>query len=99
MSGSPKMKPRLPKSPRSLRIKAKSVHKVVEIREDEPEEAHGNNAFATSYHNIKWYPANLKFPCPLMNHKHEICTCPQFFSFSPEERWNKMKRGNCAMLV
>ena len=87
---SPKLKPRSPRSPRS---KPKSVHKVLEVLEDEPEEVHGSSAFATSYHNTKWYPVNLKFPCPLSNHKHVISTCHEFFSFNPVERWNKMDKG------
>ena len=90
---SPKTKPRSPRSPRSPRTKVKSAHKVIEMTEDEPEEIQTNSAFAISYHNTKWYPANLRFPCPLTNHKHEICTCPEFFSFSPAERWNKMDKG------
>ena len=74
-TGSPKMKPRSPRSPRT---KPKSVHRVVDVVKDEIEEMHGNNVFATSYHNTKWYPANLRFPCPLSNHKHEISTCQDF---------------------
>ena len=92
-SSSPKMKPRSPKSPRSPRFKAKSVHQAVKEREDEIAEVHVHNAFATSYHNTKWYLPNLKFPCPLANHKHKVSTCLEFFSFSPAERWNKMDKG------
>ena len=88
--GSPKMKP---KSPRSPRTKPKSVHRVADVLEEDVEEEHGNYAFATSYHNTKWYPANLKFPCPLSNHKHELSTCKEFFSFSPVERWNQIDKG------
>ena len=83
---SPKMKPRSPRSPRSPRPKPKSAHKMMEPTEDEPNEVQDGTAFATSYHNTKWYPANLRFPCPLRNHKHEIFTCQEFFSFSPAER-------------
>ena len=84
---SPKMKPRSP------RTKPKSVHKVADMIEDELEEMHDTSAFATSYHNTKWYPANLKFPCPLSGHKHELSTCQEFFSFNPIERWEKMDKG------
>ena len=69
--GSPKMKPRSPRSPRT---KPKSVHRVADIVENEPEEMQDSSSFATSYHNTKWYPANLRFPCPLSDHKHEIST-------------------------
>ena len=48
--GSPKMKPRSSRSPWS---KPKSVHRVADGVEDESEEIHGNNVFATSYHNTK----------------------------------------------
>ena len=84
---SPKMKPRSP------RTKPKSVHKVADITEDDLEEMHDTGVFATSYHNTKWYPANLKFPCPLSDHKHELSTCHEFFSFSPVERWERMDKG------
>ena len=90
---SPKMKPRSPKSPRSPRPKSKSAHKVMETTEDELDEIQDSTDFATSYHNTKWYLPNLRFPCPLRNHKHKISTCPEFFSFSPAERWNKMDKG------
>jgi len=59
------MKPRSPKSPR---IKPKSVHKVVERNEDKSDDEQVTGAFETSYHNTKWYPANLKFSCPLTHH-------------------------------
>ena len=87
------MKPRSPRSPRSPRPEPKSAHKVMEPTEDEPDEIQDSTAFATSYHNTKWYPANLRFSCPLRNHKHEISMGPEFFSFSPAERWNKIDKG------
>ena len=41
-------------------------------------------------------PAGLKFPCPVGNHKHEVSTCPDFFNFSPMDRWEKIeKRRMC----
>ena len=88
--GSPKTKPRSPRSPRT---KPKSVHRVADVPEADAEEEQGINAFATSFHNTKWYPTNLKFPCPLSDHRHEPSTCKEFFSFSPVERWNKMDKG------
>ena len=87
---SPKVKPRSPRSPRT---KPKSIHKVADMIENDVEEMHDAGVFATSYHNIKWYPADLRFPCPLSDHKHELSTCQEFFSFSPVERWNKMDKG------
>ena len=90
---SPKIKPRSPRSPRT---KPKSVHKVADMIENDVEEMHDAGVFATSNHNTKWYPAHLKFPCPLFSHKHEISTCQEFFSFSPVDGWTKV---NCVMSV
>ena len=43
---------------------------------------------------IMWNPpAGLKFPCPIGNHKHEVSTCPDFFNFSPLDRWEKIETG------
>ena len=77
----------------SPRSKAKSVHQTLEENEVKKTDTSIQNAFAVSYHNTKWYLPNLKFPCPLGNHKHEVSTCLEFFSFSPAERWNKMDKG------
>ena len=38
-------------------------------------------------------PAGLKFLSPLGNHKHEVSTCPEFFNFSPLDRWEKIEKG------
>ena len=38
-------------------------------------------------------PTGLKFPCPVGNHKHEVSTCPDFFNFSPMDRWEKIEPG------
>ena len=86
---SPKTKPRSPRAQGSPRSKPKSVHQVAE----EDEEVTNQGVFATSYHNVKWYLPGLKFLCPIGNHKHELATCPEFFSFSPAERWGKMEKG------
>ena len=56
---SPKVKLRSPRSPRT---EPKSVHKVAELIESDVEEMHDTGVFATSYHKVRWYPANLKFP-------------------------------------
>ena len=85
-SSSPKMKPRSPKSQGSPRTKARSVHQTSEEAEVEKTNTSVQNAFAVSYHNTKWYQPNLKFPCPLGNHRHKVSTCLEFFSLSPAER-------------
>ena len=70
-TSSPKMKPKSPKSQMSPKSKLRSTHQVVE----ESEENSSQGAFATSYHNTRWYLPNLKFPCLLSGHKHELSTC------------------------
>ena len=85
---SPKAKPRSPKAQTSPCPKPKSVHQV-----SEEAEVINQAVFATSYHNVKWYLPGLKFPCPMANHKHELATCSEFFSFNPAERWSKMEKG------
>ena len=85
-TGSPK-----PRSPRSSRTKPKSVHKVTNLTESE--ETHDTGVFTTSYHKVRWHLPNLRFPCPLVGHNHEISSCEEFFSFNPMERWNKMDKG------
>ena len=81
---SPKTKPRSPKT------KNKSAFKVQELREESSDDEAG--VFA-SFHNKKWYSPNLKFPCPIGKHQHELNTCAEFFAMNPVERWNKMDKG------
>ena len=38
-------------------------------------------------------PPGLKFPCPFPNHKHEVSTFAEFFSFSPLDCWEKIEKG------
>ena len=85
---SPKMKPRSPKAQTSPCPKLKSVHQATEEAE-----VTNQTVFATSFHNVKWYLPGLKFPCPMGNHKHELATCSEFFSFNPAERWSRMEKG------
>ena len=54
-------KPRSPRSPRAN--KPRSVHKAGEDKQAEEERE--ATAFATSFHNSKWYQAGLKFLCPI----------------------------------
>ena len=67
------------RSPRSPRIKAKSAHKVSEIEDGKSGDEMNSCAFATKFNPTKWYRADLKFPCPLLNHQHEMSTCAEFF--------------------
>ena len=87
------MKSKSPKSPKSPRSKTKSVHKVLDAGGHKSEEEVSPGVFAATFHNTKWYQANLKFPCPVTNHAHEMSTCAEFFSLNPVERWSKMDKG------
>ena len=41
-----------------------------------------------------WNPASeLKFPCPLTGHTHEVRKCKEFFYMSPRDRWEKLEKG------
>ena len=33
-----------------------------------------------------WWTTGLKFPCGMMNHDHEVFTCPDFFQMTPGDR-------------
>ena len=74
----------------------KSSHKV-QIQEDdytENDSEMGIHAVPTFIPRTLWNPpAGLKFPCPVGNHKHEVSTCPDFFNFSPMDRWEKIEKG------
>ena len=77
----------------------KSSHKVQTQERDysdtEPEV--GIDATLVPTPRSTWNPPDgLKFPCPVGNHKHEVSTCPDFFNFSPMDRWEKIeKRRMC----
>ena len=54
----------------------------------------GIHAVPTFIPRTAWNPSpGLKFPCPVGNHKHKISTCPDFFNFSPMDRWEKIEKG------
>ena len=43
----------------------------------------------------KWWDQNLKFPCPIEAHRHELFQCPSFMGMSPKERHEKLKGRIC----
>ena len=89
-----------PSSPKN-KTKNKSSHNVQALDNNSSDEEVIASSHSTNYHNKQWYPANLKFPCPLGNHKHEMSTCSEFFSLHPAARWEKMERGKicyCCLL-
>ena len=80
-------------SPPKSKNKSRSTHKVQAIDESSSDDDVPASSHNTNFHNKQWYPAHLKFPCPLRNHKHEMSTCAEFFSLNPTERWDKMDKG------
>ena len=38
-----------------------------------------------------WYPPGMRFPCPLVNHNHEMAECKEWLSMSPADRWENTK--------
>ena len=86
-----------PKEVQSVGIKKiiKSTHKAV-LQEDE---SSGSDNEATIHAMTgpapkPWNPPPvLKLSCPLNNHKHEVSTCADFFSFSSLDRWEKIEKG------
>ena len=89
-----------PSSPKN-KTKNKSSHNVQAVETNNSDEEIIVSSHAANYHNKQWYPSNLKFPCPLANHKHEMSTCSEFFSLHPAARWEKMEKGKicyCCLL-
>ena len=74
----------------------KSSHKV-QIQERDYSDTESEVRFHTTANPTPrktWNPpAGLKFPCPVGNHKHEVSMCPDFFNFSPMDRWEKIEPG------
>ena len=50
------------------------------MEDGKSEDEMNSGAFATKFNPTKWYRADLKFPCPLSNHQHEMSTCAVFFT-------------------
>ena len=38
-------------------------------------------------------PTKLKFPCPVVNHDHEVREYKEFFDMSPRESWEKLEKN------
>ena len=60
-------------------MKPKSVFKVQASKQDSSDDEGGAEVFGP-YHNNKWYPSHLNFPCHIDNHKHELSSCAEFFA-------------------
>ena len=43
----------------------------------------------------KWWDPNLRYPCPIEAHKHELYQCSLFLGMSPKERHEKLKGRIC----
>ena len=81
--------------------KVKAVHSVCnhtsEVRsreedqninlKDPPTQPKANSKNSKSG-QLVWGGENLRFPCPLSDHIHELRNCPAFFALTPKERRN-----------
>ena len=71
---------------------SKSSHKVQQIQGDGSESDNEASAHTMAGPPPKLGnpPTNLKFPCPVGNHKHKVSSCAEFFNFTPLDRWEKI---------
>ena len=61
----------------------KSNYKVQDLEEEVSDQEQGVLAVRNPS-SIPWNPpSELKFPCPLMGHKHEVRKCKEFFLYEP----------------
>lgn len=49
-------------------------------------------AMATNSNLRQWWRNDLKFPCPMKGHEHELSTCAEFFQQTPTQRRLEPKR-------
>ena len=43
----------------------------------------------------KWWDPNLRYPCPIESHKHELYQCSSFLGMSLKERHEKLRGRIC----
>ena len=86
------LKPKDVQSPNSKKT-VRSNYKVQ--GQDNEESDQETSALAVREPSPKpWNPSsNLKFPCSMMGHKHEVRKCKEFFDMSPTDRWEKLEKG------
>ena len=86
--------------PEPVKPKLKTAHGARVTSDEGSEDDSFTATYATSSPAPvfkRWYPAGLRFPCPLDNHKHETMACGQFFGLCPKERWNRIEKRKVCM--
>ena len=43
----------------------------------------------------RWWNRDLRFPCPILEHEHELTSCNEFFQMTPKERQEKSRGRIC----
>ena len=75
----------------------RSTYKVQRQDKDDSENDQETSVLAVREREPNPYPWNpsteLKFSCPITGHKQEVSKCKEFFDMSPEDRWEKLKKG------
>ena len=72
----------------------RSNYKVQSQEEEDSENVQETSLQAREPNPNPWnLKTELKFPCPMNGHKHEVSKCKEFFYLSPEDRWEKLEKG------
>jgi len=75
-----------------LKPKPKTVFISRAEREEGLEDEEVTGIHATTYTPpAPWFPPGMRFPCPLINHNHEMAECKEWLSMSPADRWENTK--------
>ena len=43
----------------------------------------------------RWWNRSFQFPCPILEHEHELTSCDNFFQLTPQERQEKSRGRIC----
>ena len=70
-----------------------SSHQVKDQNKEVLDQEQGMLAVKTTNPTLWNLSAKLKFPCPLIDHNHEIRKCKEFFDLSPRDRWEKLEKN------
>ena len=78
----------------SAKSKPKGVFATLNISDPESKDEVTNSAYMITGTSTWVKPGSTyKFPCPLLNHNHEIAACSDFLTLTPKYRWQKIPRG------
>ena len=61
--------------------------------EESPSHMPSVTATQASSRTSQWWTNGLAFPCPLVDHDHEIASCPEFLSMTPAQRRNDARNS------